>query len=252
MDPKTLIDKCKELWPEVYSDFTATLWGDTPDTISRIRQSLLNHAAGKCAICKDCELHKNSNMVVWGEGLASSPIMLIGNTMDEVSSKTGQVFAGGDGASLLNSCIEKAELIRQEKAKLDKVMPPLYIVHTRKCPGESGDLVCWKWLQLQLWIVQPLVVVLMGSAAAAFVYDSLTAPKAQLKHGAADMGVVEGDVALLKRAGRLPERTQKVFICGSPNIAMNVNASPDMKLSAYLSLERALVKARSEVENIVG
>lgn len=119
--------------------------------------------------CRDCGLCERRTTVVFGEGDASSPLMLIGEGPGDQEDKTGRPFVGKAG-QLLDKAIKDAGITREQ----------VYITNTVKCraadwstgkpmnraPTEEEAVACRKWLLKQIEIMKPKVILCIGAPSA--------------------------------------------------------------------------------------
>ena len=75
------------------------------------KQSLLEKLKKKILNISDCELKKNSNQIVFGDGDSSSPIMIIGEGPGQKEDEMGKPFVG-DAGVLLNRMLEAINIKR--------------------------------------------------------------------------------------------------------------------------------------------
>ena len=108
--------------------------------------------------CTKCDLSKTRTTVVPGEGSPSADIMFIGEGPGKNEDEQGRPFVGAAGKFL-------DELLASVKLKREDV----YIANTVKCrpPGNRDPLpkekeTCWPWLEQQLAIIQPKIIIPLG------------------------------------------------------------------------------------------
>ncbi|MFC1645237.1 uracil-DNA glycosylase [Patescibacteria group bacterium] len=108
--------------------------------------------------CKKCTLRKTCTQVVPGEGNADAKIVFIGEGPGKKEDKIGRPFVGAAG-KLLDEMLSTINLRRKD----------VYIANAVKCrPPKNRDPVqkekdtCWHWLESQLEIIQPKIVVTLG------------------------------------------------------------------------------------------
>jgi len=108
--------------------------------------------------CTKCRLSENRINVVPGEGAHNAQIMFIGEGPGKNEDEQGRPFVGAAG-KFLTELIESIKMTRQE----------VYIANVVKCrPPNNRDPLpdevetCWPWLKLQLTLIKPKVVVLLG------------------------------------------------------------------------------------------
>ena len=112
--------------------------------------------------CKKCNLHKTRRNTVFGEGDPDSNIMIIGEAPGKEEDEAGRPFVGRAG-KLLNEFLKSINLNRDS----------VFIVNTIKCrPPENRDpeaseiSACSDYLDQQINIIKPKVLVLLGKIAA--------------------------------------------------------------------------------------
>ena len=112
--------------------------------------------------CKKCNLHKTRRNTVFGEGDPDSNIMIIGEAPGREEDEVGRPFVGRAG-KLLNEFLKSINLNRDS----------VFIVNTIKCrppenrnPEASEISACSDYLDQQINIIKPKVLVLLGKIAA--------------------------------------------------------------------------------------
>jgi len=112
--------------------------------------------------CKQCSLHKTRKKTVFGEGNPDSDIMIIGEAPGKEEDEAGRPFIGRAG-KLLNEFLKSIGLNRGL----------VFIANTIKCrPPENRDPeiveinACSDYLDQQINIIKPKVLVLLGKIAA--------------------------------------------------------------------------------------
>ncbi len=119
--------------------------------------------------CPRCKLSRTRTNVVFGEGNAASPLMLVGEGPGESEDASGRPFVGRAG-KLLEEVLRRNGMARHH----------VYVTNVIKCRAanfEGGRMVnrppepdeisaCQPWLEQQTSIIKPLVVVCIGGPAA--------------------------------------------------------------------------------------
>ena len=112
--------------------------------------------------CERCELHCTRTQTVFGTGLRTARWMFVGEAPGEQEDLQGQPFVGRAG-QLLNEMIYAVGFQREE----------VYIANVLKCrppknrdPSASESEACEPYLQEQLKLVQPQMIVAVGRIAA--------------------------------------------------------------------------------------
>ena len=123
------------------------------------RAAKLRRLHTKVRGCTACELHKNRQQAVPGEGPLAAPLMLVGEAPGAREDATGRPFCGPAGQAL-DDALGRAGLDRSR----------LYITSTVKCrpPGNRNPrrgearVCCSTWLELQLQVISPDLIMLLG------------------------------------------------------------------------------------------
>ena len=118
-----------------------------------------------CTKCRLCETRKNT---VFGEGDPDAKIFFIGEGPGENEDLTGRPFVGRAG-ELLNKWIAAMGLKRQQ----------VFIANTVKCrppgnrePAPDEVATCTPYLQRQLEIVRPAVIITLGRPASQYMLQT--------------------------------------------------------------------------------
>ncbi len=135
----------------------------TARTISQLRKAAAN--------CKACDPWKNSTQTVFGEGSPKAKIMFVGEQPGDQEDRAGHPFVGPAG-KLLNEALEQAGIDR------DEVYVTNVVKHFKWTPAERGKRrihkkpryseiqACRPWLEAELRVVKPEVLVCLGATAA--------------------------------------------------------------------------------------
>jgi len=121
------------------------------------------------ARCTACPLYGRATQTVFGEGPAHAPLMLVGETPGDREDIEGRPFVGPAG-HLLDRCLLEAGLER-EKAYVTNVVKHFKWTPRgkRRLHGKpnAGEIrACRPWLEAELALVKPKVLVLLGATAA--------------------------------------------------------------------------------------
>ena len=111
--------------------------------------------------CKECPLGMSRIKAVPGEGPANARIVLIGEAPGAQEDETGRPFVGRSG-QLLTRLLEDAGISREEVyiTSILKCRPP-----NNRTPKKSEVEVCRPYLEQQIALIDPKVVVLLGGVA---------------------------------------------------------------------------------------
>jgi DNA polymerase len=130
-------------------------------TLPRLRRA----AAG----CKACDLWKLGTQTVFGEGPARAQVMMIGEQPGDKEDLQGRTFVGPAGV-LLDKALAAARLERGEIYLTNIVKhfkwEPRGKRRLHKTPNALEVSACRPWLDAELSVVKPEVVVLLGATAA--------------------------------------------------------------------------------------
>jgi DNA polymerase len=108
--------------------------------------------------CHDCDLAKNRTKVVPGEGPENATILFIGEAPGWHEDQQGRPFVGPAG-QFLQELLSKISLTRDQVfiANVIKCRPPS---NRDPLPGEIQA--CRKWIDRQIELIQPRIVVTLG------------------------------------------------------------------------------------------
>jgi uracil-DNA glycosylase len=138
--------------------------------VHRTLDDLARQAAG----CTDCRLRQNASKVVFGQGDANAELMFVGEGPGGDEDLQGLPFVGAAG-QLLNRILAAAEISRQEVyiANIVKCRPP-----ENRTPHKEEVEACLPYLQEQIRLIAPKIIVCLGSLATQTLVD----PKAKISH----------------------------------------------------------------------
>ena len=131
----------------------------------------------KCADCRQCGLCETRTNVVFGVGNEHAEVMLIGEGPGEQEDLQGVPFVGPAG-KFLDSMLEMIDLDRSKVyiANIVKCRPP-----RNRDPKPEEQEACRQWLEEQIELVRPKLIVCLGRiAACALISDSFRITK---EHG---------------------------------------------------------------------
>ena len=134
------------------------------------KSELLNKLKSECINCTRCELGKTRTNVVFSDGNPDSArYILVGEAPGANEDLTGTPFVGRAG-KLLNEFLNQAGISREND---------LYIINTVKCrppqnrvPKDEEKSECRRYIEEQINIVQPEVIILCGATALKSFYPS--------------------------------------------------------------------------------
>jgi len=131
--------------------------------------------------CKKCDLWKTRNNAVPGNGSMDTKILFVGEAPGYNEDLQGLPFVGKAG-KILDELLQKVGIKREE----------IYIANILKCrpPGNRNPLrseieTCTPYLNKQIEIIQPEVIIPLGSFAASYIFEKfgLKFEKISIIHG---------------------------------------------------------------------
>ena len=121
------------------------------------------------AHCKACPLWKTGTQTVFGEGSASARVMLVGEQPGDREDVEGRPFVGPAGRLLDNALAEagiERELAYVTNAVKHFKWTPRGKRRLHQKPNWAEIAACKPWLEAELEVVRPRVLVPMGATAA--------------------------------------------------------------------------------------
>src|SRR3954471_7222586 len=119
--------------------------------------------------CTNCELYQGATQAVFGEGLVKSQAMFVGEQPGDREDRDGKPFVGPAGR-LLDKALLEAGIDRRLAYVTNAVKHFRYEqrgkrrIHQR--PSAEHIRACRPWLDAELEVVEPRVLVLLGAVAA--------------------------------------------------------------------------------------
>ena len=119
--------------------------------------------------CKACDLYKRGTQTVFGEGPARADVMLVGEQPGDAEDLAGHPFVGPAG-KLLDRALEQAGIDRARVYVTNVVKHFKWEprgkrrIHAKPNAKEIGA--CKPWLDAEIALVRPRVIVCLGATAA--------------------------------------------------------------------------------------
>ena len=173
-----------------------------------------------CAGCQSCPLGETRTKLVFGDGNPDSEIMLIGEGPGEQEDLQGLPFVGPAG-KLLDSMLQMIDLDRSKVyiANMVKCRPP-----RNRDPQPTEQQACRSWLDRQIELVDPKIIVCLGRIAA--------------------MGVIKDDFRITREHGQWFTLNGRMFMATfHPSALLR---DPSKRPEAFMDL-RALRKEIREI-----
>jgi len=121
--------------------------------------------------CRGCSLYKNATQAVFGEGPSRARVVFIGEQPGDVEDAAGRPFVGPSG-KLLDRALEAAGIDREDVYLTNAVKHFKWARDARsvrrlhKTPSAGEVRACLPWLEHEIAIVRPDVIVCLGAIAA--------------------------------------------------------------------------------------
>jgi uracil-DNA glycosylase family protein len=127
--------------------------------------ALRSAAAG----CTACDLYRDATRTVFGSGAADAEVMLVGEQPGDGEDRAGRPFVGPAGRVLDQALTEAG--IDRDQAYVTNVVKHFKFerrgrLRLHKKPGAEEVHACFPWLEAELAVVRPRVLVLLGATAA--------------------------------------------------------------------------------------
>jgi DNA polymerase len=121
--------------------------------------------------CHLCELSKSRTNVVFADGNIDAKIMFVGEGPGATEDSMGKPFVGKSG-ELLTKMIENVLLLKREEiyiANIVKCRPP-----NNRTPHEEEAYTCLPYLQKQIELINPKIIVTLGATAYRYLTNDST------------------------------------------------------------------------------
>jgi uracil-DNA glycosylase len=132
------------------------------------RESALDTLQEAARHCTACPLYKNATQTVFGEGRATASLMLVGEQPGNEEDLEGKPFVGPAG-KLLDDALDAAGIDRDSTYVTNTVKhfkwTPKGRMRLHKKPNRSEVVACLPWLQQEIELIRPKVLVPLGATA---------------------------------------------------------------------------------------
>jgi DNA polymerase len=135
------------------------IFGLSPEERENASAALWDDCRRRALECDACPLAASRHNVVFGEGDRRSRLMFIGEGPGETEDETGRPFVGRAG-----------QLLTRILASVGVDRGDVYITNVVKCrppgnrtPEPAEEAACDKFLQTQILIIKPAIIVLLGA-----------------------------------------------------------------------------------------
>ena len=119
--------------------------------------------------CTECHLYRNATQTVFGEGPEGASVMLVGEQPGDAEDLAGHPFVGPAG-KLLDRCLVEAGIDRTQTYVTNVVKHFKWVprgprrIHSK--PSTVEIQACFPWLEAEISVVKPRIVVALGATAA--------------------------------------------------------------------------------------
>jgi uracil-DNA glycosylase len=119
--------------------------------------------------CRACPLWQTGTQTVFGEGKAGATVLFVGEQPGDQEDRAGKPFVGPAGR-LLDEALERAGVDRNAAYVTNAVKHFKWEARGKRRihakPTWSEQMACRPWLEAELAVVQPTVLVCLGATAA--------------------------------------------------------------------------------------
>lgn len=140
---------------------TAAAWVPEHADIEGLKRAAVN--------CKGCELWKPATQVVFSAGNPQAPLALVGEQPGDVEDRKGIPFVGPAGR-LLQDALEEAGVPKQDVYITNAVKHFRFTERGKRrihaTPQVTHIKACRPWLEAELTLVDPELIVCLGAVAA--------------------------------------------------------------------------------------
>jgi len=161
--------------------------------------------------CRGCPLYKTATQTVFGEGPTHARVMLVGEQPGNDEDLKGHPFVGPAGR-VLDKALEAAHIARADAYVTNVVKHFKWVPsgsrRLHKKPTAREVSACIPWLEEEIDLIKPEVVVLMGATAAQAVLGKdfrVTQHRGEL----VESGLAEHVVATIHPSAILRQRTHE-------------------------------------------
>ena len=140
---------------------TAAPWVPEHVDIERLKEAAVD--------CKGCELWQHATQVVFSAGNPRAPLALVGEQPGDVEDRQGIPFVGPAGR-LLQEALEEAGVPRKDVYVTNAVKHFRFTERGKRrihaTPQVTHIKACLPWLEAELTLVDPSLIVCLGATAA--------------------------------------------------------------------------------------
>lgn len=135
----------------------------------------LTNLRAAAATCRGCDLYRHATQTVFGEGKLHAKLMLIGEQPGDVEDREGHPFVGPAG-KLLQRALAEAGIAPRDVYLTNAVKHFKFVERGKRrihaTPKQIEIRACRPWLEAELDVVKPKLVVALGATAAHALFGS--------------------------------------------------------------------------------
>ncbi|HKA35024.1 MAG TPA: UdgX family uracil-DNA binding protein [Candidatus Binatia bacterium] len=121
------------------------------------------------ASCKGCDIYKRATQTVFGEGPKDAAVVFVGEQPGDYEDKAGRPFVGPAGR-MFDKALAGARLDREKVYVTNAVKhfkwKPMGKRRKHERPLASEMAACFPWLESEVEVIRPQIVVCLGATAA--------------------------------------------------------------------------------------
>ena len=183
-------------------------WSAADFLPKKLSLETLSDAAGSC---KGCDLYRDATQTVFGEGSEVASLMLVGEQPGDMEDRQGRPFVGPAGR-LLDQALAAAGIPREQVYVTNAVKHFKFIQRGKRRlhqkPLIRQVMACRAWLEAEIKVIEPKVVVCLGATAA--------------------QAVLGRSVLVTQERGRfIPTNFREVFITPHPSSILRLRERSD-------------------------
>ena len=119
--------------------------------------------------CRGCDLYQDAEQAVFGAGSTPAQVMLVGEQPGDQEDRAGEPFVGPAGRLLVKALV--AAGIERDRVYLTNAVKhfrwePRGKQRLHKKPGWTHIRACRPWLEAEIEVVRPQIIVCLGATAA--------------------------------------------------------------------------------------
>ncbi len=135
----------------------------------------LQQVAADAAHCEACDLYRRATQTVFGDGPASARLMLVGEQPGDREDLAGHPFVGPAGR-VLDEALTDAGIDRADVYLTNAVKHFMWKARGKRRlhdkPNRREIVACKQWLDAELELVDPEVIVVLGATAGQALFGS--------------------------------------------------------------------------------